>query len=59
MAGLWTGTVLKTYLYSLPAIVLGVLLGGLLNRKLTHAVFAKLVYASLAVMGAVLLFREL
>jgi len=59
LAGLWTGTVLKTYLYSLPAIVLGVLLGGLLNRKLTHAVFAKLVYASLAVMGAALLLREL
>ena len=59
LAGLWTGTVLKSYLYSLPAIVLGVLLGGLLNKKLTHAVFAKLVYASLAVMGAVLLLREL
>jgi uncharacterized membrane protein YfcA len=59
LAGLWTGTVLKTYLYSLPAIVLGVLLGGLLNKKLSHALFAKLVYASLAVMGAVLLLREL
>jgi len=59
LAGLWTGTVLRSYLYSLPAIVLGVLLGGLLNKKLTHAVFAKLVYASLAVMGAVLLLREL
>jgi hypothetical protein len=59
LAGLWTGTVLKSYLYSLPAIVLGVLLGGLLNKKLTHAVFAKLVFASLAVMGAVLLLREL
>ena len=59
LAGLWTGTVLKSYLFSLPAIVLGVLLGGLLNRKLTHAVFAKLVYASLAAMGAALLIREL
>ncbi len=59
LAGLWTGTVLRSYLYSLPAIVLGVLLGGLLNKKLTHAVFARLVYASLAVMGAALLLREL
>jgi len=59
LAGLWTGTVLKTYLYSLPAVVLGVLLGGLLNKKLTHAVFAKLVYVSLAVMGAIMLLREL
>jgi hypothetical protein len=30
-----------------------------LNKKLTHALFAKLVYASLAVMGAVMLLREL
>ena len=59
LAGLWTGTVLRSYVYSLPAIVLGVVLGGLLNRKLPHALFAKLVYASLAVMGAVMLLREL
>jgi uncharacterized membrane protein YfcA len=59
LAGLWTGTVLRSYLYSLPAIVLGVFLGGLLNRRLTHAVFSKLVYTSLAVMGAVMLLREL
>jgi hypothetical protein len=59
LAGMWTGTVLRSYVYSLPAIVLGVVLGGLLNRKLPHALFAKLVYASLAVMGAVMLLREL
>lgn len=59
LAGLWTGTVLRSYLYALPAIVLGVLLGGLLNKNLSHSVFTKLVYASLAVMGAVLLLREL
>jgi uncharacterized protein len=59
LAGLWTGTVLTTYLYSLPAIVLGVLLGGLLNKKLSPALFTRLVHAALAVMGAVLLLREL
>jgi hypothetical protein len=59
LAGLWTGEVLKAYLYSLPAIVLGVSFGGLLNKKLSHEIFTKLVYASLAVMGAVMLFREL
>jgi uncharacterized membrane protein YfcA len=59
LAGLWTGEVLRSYLYSLPAIVLGVGLGGLLNRKLTHALFAKLVYGFLAAMGAVLLARAL
>jgi uncharacterized protein len=59
LAGLWTGPVLKAYAYSLPAIVLGVVLGGLLNKKLPRALFARLVYAALAVMGAVMLFREL
>jgi len=59
LAGLWTAAVLKSYLYALPAIVLGVLLGGLLNKKLTHEIFAKLVYASLAVMGAAMLLREI
>jgi uncharacterized membrane protein YfcA len=59
LAGLWTGTVLRSYLYSLPAIMLGVILGGLLHKKLTQALFVKLVYASLAVMGAVMLLREL
>jgi hypothetical protein len=59
LAGLWTGPVLKAYAYSLPAIVLGVVLGGLLNKKLPRALFANLVYAALAVMGAVMLFREL
>jgi uncharacterized membrane protein YfcA len=59
IAGLWTSTVLRSYLYALPAIVAGVFLGGLLHKKLTHAAFAKLVSAALALMGAVMLLREL
>jgi uncharacterized membrane protein YfcA len=59
LAGMWTGEVLRSYLYSLPAIALGVILGGLLNRKLTHDLFAKLVYGFLTAMGAVLLVRAL
>jgi uncharacterized membrane protein YfcA len=59
LAGLWTGTVLKLFVYSLPAIALGVLLGGLLHKKLTHEIFAKLVYIALAIMGAAMLLREL
>ena len=58
LAGLWTGMILKSYLLSLPAIVLGVFLGGLLNKRLTHGTFTRLVYASLAVMGAWMLLRE-
>ena len=59
IAGLWTGTVLKLFVYSLPAIVLGVLLGGLLHKKLTGELFAKIVYASLALMGTAMLLRSL
>jgi len=59
IAGLWTGTVLKLFVYSLPAIVLGVLLGGLLHKKLSHEIFARLVYIALAIMGAAMLLREI
>lgn len=59
LAGMWTGEVVKLYLYSLPAIGLGVVLGGLVNRKLTHDLFAKLVYGFLAAMGTALLVRAL
>jgi uncharacterized membrane protein YfcA len=59
IAGMWTGEVLKLYLYSLPAIVVGAVLGGLVNRKLTQNVFAKLVYGFLVLMGGVLLVKAL
>jgi uncharacterized membrane protein YfcA len=59
LAGMWTGEVLKFYLYSLPAIVFGVVLGGLVNRKLPQSLFSKLVYGFLAAMGAILLVRAL
>lgn len=59
LAGMWTGEVIRFYLLSLPAIVIGVVLGGLVNRKLTPGVFTKLVYGFLIAMGAVLLVRAL
>ena len=59
IAGMWTGEVFRSYLYSLPAIVIGVVIGGLVNRKLRHDLFATLVYGFLAAMGAVLLVRTL
>lgn len=59
LAGMWTAEVLTSYLWSLPAIVLGVLLGGLLNKRIPHALFARLVNGCLAAMGALLLARTL
>lgn len=58
LAGMWTAEVLTSYLWSLPAIVLGVLLGGLLNKRIPHILFARLVNGCLAAMGALLLVRE-
>ena len=58
LAGLWTGEVLRSFAYSLPAIVAGVILGGALNKRLTHGLFTKLVYASLVAMGALMLFNS-
>ncbi len=43
----------------LPAIVLGVILGGLLNKRIPHGHFARLVNGCLAAMGALLLLRTL
>jgi uncharacterized membrane protein YfcA len=57
LAGLWTAAVLRSYAYALPAIVGGVLLGGLANRKLSHTTFTRLVYAGLTLMGVVTLLR--
>jgi hypothetical protein len=59
LAGMWSGEVVRLFLYSLPAVVLGVVLGGLVNRKLTQNVFTKLVYIFLTAMGAILLVRAL
>ena len=59
VAGMWTGEVFRFYVYSLPAIGLGVVLGGLVNRKLTHDLFAKLVYGFLVLIGGILIVRTL
>ncbi len=55
LAGLWTATVWRLYLSALPAVLLGVLLGGWVHKSLPAGHFQKLVYASLVVMGVLLL----
>jgi uncharacterized membrane protein YfcA len=59
LAGLWTGTVFRFYFASLPAIVLGVLLGGIIHKRLGRRRFAACVYAALMVMGAVMFLHQL
>jgi uncharacterized membrane protein YfcA len=56
-AGLWTGRVIGLYLWSLPALVLGVWTGELAHRSLPADRFRLYVDAVLVVMGAFLILR--
>ncbi|MCI0486388.1 MAG: sulfite exporter TauE/SafE family protein [Blastocatellia bacterium] len=55
LAGLWTAPVLKLYAYSLPPILLAILIGGKLNRSLSARGFERLVYLFLIVIGVFLI----
>jgi uncharacterized protein len=54
LAGLWTRTVTHYFLISVPAVLVGVVLGREINHRLNGEVFMKYVYAGLAVIGMVL-----
>ena len=55
LAGLWTPTVTRYYLLSLPATFLGVYLGRVINHRLHGQAFFKYLYLGLAGIGALLL----
>ena len=55
LAGLWTHTVTRYYLLSLPVTLLGVFLGRVLNHRLRGAVFFQYLYLGLAAIGMLLL----
>ena len=59
VAGLWTAEVLRLYLYSLPGLLLGVFLGGRVNRTMAPDRFNRFVFIALAAMGTLLLLRAL
>jgi len=54
LAGLWTPTVLRLYLYALPVIVVGVIVGEIVNRKFSVERFYNIVYVVLVLMGILL-----
>ena len=54
LAGLWTARVVRLYLFALPAIALAVLLGGLVNKRVSGTQFNRLVYGCLVVMGVMM-----
>jgi uncharacterized protein len=55
VAGLWTSTITRYYLLSLPVTLLGVYLGRVLNHRLRGEAFFKYLYIGLACVGALLL----
>jgi len=57
LAGLWTKTVLTTYLYSLPLVLLAIVLGLEISRKIPSEKFNKYVYVMLLALGMILLIK--
>lgn len=55
LAGLWTRPVTHYYLVSLIAIFPAILLGRVINHRLSEGAFLRYVYAGLAVIGALLI----
>ena len=56
LAGLWTPRVLRLYLYVLPVIVVGVIVGEIVNRKFSVERFYNVVYIVLILVGILLFF---
>jgi uncharacterized membrane protein YfcA len=57
--GLWTASVTRLYLLSLPAVVVAIVLGSQIARRLTSGRFAVAVYGGLLITGAVLLIQAI
>jgi len=57
LAGLWTKTVITTYLYSLPFVFLAIFLGFKISRKIPAEKFNKYVHVMLFGLGIILLIK--
>jgi uncharacterized membrane protein YfcA len=53
--GLWTGTITRYFLLSLPAVVIATLLGRAVNRRMKGHGFLRLVYVGLIAIGSLLI----
>lgn len=56
-SGLWTRTVTKEFLLSIPVVVPAVFLGRAVNRRFSGPGFLRYIYGALAVIGALLVFQ--
>lgn len=57
IAGMWTTQVLNYYLFAIPVILAGVLIGGKANQLIPQGKFDKIVYVFLVVIGVLLIAR--
>lgn len=55
--GLWNDAITRYFVWSLPGIAAAILIGRVINHRLTGARFFRVVYAGLLVIGAVLLLQ--
>lgn len=51
LAGLWTLEVWQLYAYCLPSVAVGAWLGKIISQKIPKAIFSKLIYALLILLG--------
>lgn len=58
-AGLWTLTVSREFLLSVPAMLPAVFLGRVINRRMAGETFLKYVYSGLVLIGATLFFEAI
>lgn len=57
LVGLWTPAVTRYYLWSLPAVAVAIVLGRMVNQRMTSHRFLRYVNAGLVATGVVLLFQ--
>ena len=57
LGGLWTVQVLRLYALALPVVLIAILLGGKLNRRISPGRFEKFIYMTLVGLGLLLLVR--
>lgn len=58
LTGLWTQTVTRDYLQALPVVLVAMVLGRMLNRRLSGQAFVRCLYAGLALVGGMLLLQS-
>lgn len=59
LTGLWTPAVTRCYLLALPALLVAILLGRALNRRMSGAIFVTCIHLGLIAVGALLLLQSL